>query len=243
MNPADLGNVKRHRLHDQVVKHLAVRILEGVDGRSEPVTTTEAELCRDLNVTRTILRQAVKVLEAKGLVDVRPRVGVRIRPRREWNVADPDLLAWQSEMQPDAHFLKILCEVRQILEPAAAELAAIRADNVQIAEIYAWYREMERYVHDAEPFIASDMEFHKAIFAAARNELLARISSTIGTALRASRSITTRRPGSSVQALEWHRAVADAIRDHNGPGTRAAMDWLIQQTTRDIEDVMRTQGT
>lgn len=243
MEAVDLGNVKRHRLHDQVVKHLAVRILEGVDARSEPVTTTEAELCRDLNVSRTILRQAVKVLEAKGLVDVRPRVGVRIRPRREWNVADPDLLAWQSEMQPDAHFLKSLCEVRRILEPAAAELAALRADNVQIAEIHAWYREMERYVEDPEPFIAADMEFHKAIFSAARNELLARISSTIGTALRTSRTITTRRPGSSIQALEWHRAVADAIRDHDAPGARAAMDWLIQQTTRDIEDVMRAQGT
>lgn len=171
---------------------------------SEGHLSTESDLCRELNVSRTVLRQAIKVLEAKGLVEVRPRMGVRVRPRDHWNLVDPDLLAWQTELRPDTFFIRNLYEVRMILEPAAAELAAVRANDEEIRTLERWYSEMERTAADTQAFIAADLQFHSAIFAACHNDLLQRMSSTIGNALRTSRVITTRRPGSSTAVLrDW----------------------------------------
>jgi DNA-binding transcriptional regulator YhcF (GntR family) len=89
--------LKRERLHDQIVRFLAIEILRGNLRQGHPAVSSEVELCRRLKVSRTVLRESNKVLAANGLVDVRPKVGIRIRPREDWNLVDPDLLAWQHE--------------------------------------------------------------------------------------------------------------------------------------------------
>src|SRR5205814_6667461 len=94
---------------------------------------------RYFHVSRTILREAVKVLAAKGLIEVRPRTGIRVRPRDEWNLVDPDLLGWLCEAGVDDLFIRDLCEVRAIVEPAAAELAAARATAEEIVELLHWF--------------------------------------------------------------------------------------------------------
>src|SRR5262245_31847703 len=95
-----------------------------------------------LTASRTVLREAIKVLAAKGLVESRPRTGTRVRPRRTWNLLDPDVLAWQQEGTPSAIFLRSLTEVRQIVEPSAAALAAARANARERAGIAEAYRDM-----------------------------------------------------------------------------------------------------
>src|SRR5664279_2298166 len=104
-------------LHSRVVRALALQLLHAERDAQVIVFPNEAELCKQLGVSRSILREAVKVLENKGMVQVRPRSGTRSRPRSEWNQLDPDILCWQSQLKPDPRFLRDLCEVRLAIEP------------------------------------------------------------------------------------------------------------------------------
>ena len=115
--------IRKESLHDKVVRHLALRILKG------GLTTlpNEADLGRELRVSRSILRESIKVLAAKGLLEVGPKTGTRVRPRKDWNLLDPQLLEWISEIGIEEHFFENLSELRSILEPKVAELAALRA--------------------------------------------------------------------------------------------------------------------
>src|SRR4029078_2556995 len=127
-------------LHGSVVHEIGVRILEGElkPGDTLPDNGSLAEP----EVSRTVVGEAIKVLAAKGLVESRPKVGTRVRPRRDWNLLDPDVLAWQVEAGADASFPAQALELRRMIEPAAARLAADRADESQIAALYAAYEEM-----------------------------------------------------------------------------------------------------
>ena len=101
------GPLRNTRLHDQVTQALAVRILSGTLAADGP-STTEMDLCQELGVSRTILREAIKVLSAKGLLEVRPKTGVRVKPKSEWNLLDPTLLMWQTEVGVDEEFVRNL---------------------------------------------------------------------------------------------------------------------------------------
>jgi GntR family galactonate operon transcriptional repressor len=172
------------------------------------------------------------------LVEVRPKVGIRILPRSDWNLLDPDLLAWQCEGGADALFISNLCELRLGIEPLAAELAAKRASDEEITTLQYWYREMETHVENRALFVAADMEFHFSIFTACHNDLLKQINATIGGALRATQDIVKPIPGGSAASLPIHKAVADAISQHNGEVARAAMQTLVKQAARDLYQVI-----
>src|SRR5436305_6683836 len=135
--------IPRERLHDKVTREIALGIVRGSIGQGESALSTEGDLCRHFSVSRTILREAVKVLAAKGLIEVRPRTGIRVRPRNEWNLVDPDLLGWLCEAGVDDRFIRDLCEIRAIVEPAAAELAASRSSKEENAEVLRCYRLIE----------------------------------------------------------------------------------------------------
>src|SRR5262245_35360441 len=103
--------LKREHLHHQVTRAIALKVLRGTLD-----TTTEGDLYRELGVSRSVVREAVKVLSAKGLIDVRSKMGIRVRPRADWNLLDPLLLQWQAEIGLDEAFVRNLCHVRMILE-------------------------------------------------------------------------------------------------------------------------------
>ncbi len=229
--------IQRERLHDQVVRSIALRILR-TDRGDGPSLPTEVELTQQLNVSRTVLREAVKVLASKGLVDVGPKRGMRIRPRAAWNLLDPDLLAWQYEAGPDERFFKNLFEVRSIVETAAAERAAERATPADIAAIETAFGQMAATVDEPDAHIAADLEFHAAIVAACQNDLLSAMNTTIGTALRASRLITIQVPGGAAASLPSHRAIVDAIRERAPAGARAAMSRLLNEAEGDLDRVL-----
>src|SRR5208337_5417889 len=109
--------VAPENLHDRVTRVLALQVLEAERDARSLVFPNEADLCQQLGVSRTILREAVKVLADKGMVTVRQRSGTRATPRPAWNQLDPDILGWRAEMGPDAGFLRDLCEVRLAIEP------------------------------------------------------------------------------------------------------------------------------
>ena len=148
--PMQRPSIKRHRLRDQITRYLAIQILQGKLRDGVPGFSSETELSAYLKVSRTALRESIKVLAAKGLMEVRPKVGIRIRPREEWKLTDPDLLAWRGEAGVvDDLFVRNLCEVRLIVETAACELAAIRGSEENFAQIKEAYRQAESVAYDS----------------------------------------------------------------------------------------------
>jgi DNA-binding FadR family transcriptional regulator len=206
--------IRRESLHDKVVRHLALQILKG------DVTTlpNEADLGKDLRVSRSILRESIKVLAAKGLLEVSPKTGTRVRPRKDWNLLDPQLLEWISEVGIEEHFFENLTELRSILEPKAAELAALRATESDIEEIRSAWEGMRLSGDDREAYNVADLRFHQAILAASHNELLYRVGGLTRVLLRMSFAVTSASWGPVSASLPAHKDVLDAIVGRN-PGT------------------------
>ena len=222
-------------LHGRIVHAIGRRILHG---DLPPGALLPAE--PELGASRTVVREAVKVLAAKGLVESRPKTGTRVRPRDAWNLLDPDVLAWQQDGAVDDALLRKLTEVRRIIEPAAAELAAARADAQDVAALEDAFQQMEHTAQaragtDFESFVQADMKFHLVILQACRNDLLEQMSRVVYSALLVSFRSTSSRPGRAKAALPRHRAILEAIRARDPRGAGAAMRHLVQSTAREIE--------
>jgi DNA-binding FadR family transcriptional regulator len=222
-------------LHGQIVHSIGRQILQGelLPGEAIPAQP-------DLPASRTAVREAIKVLVAKGLVETRPRTGTRVRAREAWNMLDPDVLAWGHSGATSKALLRSITEVRSIVEPAAAELAARRATAPQLAEIEQAFRDMESAMPpdgpgDVEAFVSADTRFHTAIFRAAGNDLLEHMSGAIYAALRFSFESTSRVPGSARGSLPHHRAVMEAIRARKPASAGTAMRGLVRRIARRIE--------
>lgn len=209
----------RDGLHGQVVHAIGRQILRGEIRPGEVVPPQPG-----LRASRTVLREAIKVLAAKGLVESRPKTGTRVRPRQSWNLLDPDVLAWQREGAPPAPFLRKLTEVRRIVEPAAAELAAQRVTARELAGMEDAFRSMEAALTGREPdfesFDLADMRFHRAILEGCHNDILEQMSGVVFGALLVSFRATSRLPGAAKGSLPKHRAILDAIRARIPGGRR-----------------------
>lgn len=218
----------RRSLHGQVAHEIGARILKG-DLAPGDVLPNEANLSAELNVSRTALREAIKVLAAKGLVESRPKTGTRVRPREVWNLLDPDILSWQFSSGPDAAVMRHLFEIREIVEPAAAALAAARGNREEIARMAVAYEDMVAAGDDIEAGIEPDLRFHQSILAATENELLRSLGSMIETALaagfKASRSLDTVLRNS----LPLHKKVMEAISEGDGDTARDTMQILLNE--------------
>ena len=228
----------RGGLHGQIVHAIGRQILSG---KIRPGDLLPAQ--PGLPVSRTVLREAIKVLAAKGLVESRQKTGTRVRPRHAWHLLDPDVMAWQQDGPLRVQFLQKLTEVRLIVEPAAAERAAQRASGVDLQTIDEAYRDMESSLdgrtRDYEAFDRADMRFHQAIVRACGNDLLERMSHVVVSALLVSFHATSRLPGRAKASLPQHRAILEAIRDRHAPRAGQAMRRLVRSTAREIEALAR----
>lgn len=230
------------RLHERVLRKIAFRIMKSRGRRKECDKLTEKSLCEELGVSRTVVREAIKVLAAKGLIEVKPKTGIHVCPRESWSLADPQLLGWMCEIRPDGQLLRILCEVREILEPAAAELAAKRASPQELTVINRYFGRMEQATRRTRRFIEADTEFHGAIFRACHNELLAHTCSIVGRAFRAGLSATVKALASLEPAVQMHHAVAEAIANRDSRTARSAMEDLLAKTRKDIHEHLHVDG-
>ncbi|MEQ8966627.1 MAG: FadR/GntR family transcriptional regulator [Azospirillaceae bacterium] len=230
---ADGRTYSRRRLHGRVVYELGGRILKGAwpPGATLP---TEAELGGELGVSRSALREAIKTLAAKGLVETRPKIGTRVRPRELWHMLDPDVLAWRAAA-PDVHHLatELLC-VRRIVEPEAAAIAAARATEEDIAAIEAAWQAMVAAGNDPEATVGPDVRLHLAILQATHNDFLVSLGALTETAMAASIELSSTHPGAPETALPAHAAVVDAIRSRSPDAARAAMAALLDKTAETI---------
>lgn len=223
---------------------IGVRI---VDGQLKPgETLPDNGFVGEAEVSRTVVREAIKVLAAKGLVESRPKVGTRVRPRRDWNLLDPDVLAWQLEAGPTREFLQDALELRQLIEPAAARLAAGRATDEEIAALQEAFTAMCE-ARDLEASIDADVRFHSILLQAAHNELLEHLSSIVTAVLRMLFAFSSRPPRTFTRALPLHEAIIEAVQSHDPDAAEAAALRLLDDTAKNIKralhEVSRLQAS
>ena len=235
--PSDLRNALGRNLTYGLQEALGRAIVVGsYDDRRFP---TEAELAEQHGVSRSVTREAVKMLTAKGLLSARPRQGTIIQPATLWNLFDTDVLRWMLERKFSLSLLRHFTELRQAFEPAAAALAAHTAGkpgNALIAEGYA--RMVAAEQGDGDPLDA-DIAFHVAILRASGNPFFEQFEDVVATALRTSIRFTNRFKGRSA-SLPAHEAVMDAVAARDPDIARAAMDAIIAEVMALIHDAERT---
>ncbi len=227
-------------VHGNTVDHLGEAIVAGryAVGASIP---PEPVLCTELGVSRTVVREAVKSLIAKGLMTTGPKVGTRVLSSDHWNWFDPDVIIWQSKAGLTPDFLRDLQDLRRVVEPAAMRLAAERATPQDIAEVEAAYRGMKRAVEEGGDYVTYDLQFHQGLLRASRNRMLVQMSKALAALLRTSFEISTRRKDGPAQSLPLHRAVLDAVIAHQPDEAEAAIRMLIDGAKEDIDEVLASR--
>ncbi|WP_373504292.1 FadR/GntR family transcriptional regulator [Aestuariivirga sp.] len=216
------------RIHAELAAGIGTRIL---DGTYPPGTLlpNEAEWGQMFHASRTAVREAIKTLNGKGLLVSRPKIGSRVEPRERWNLLDRDVMAWHCAAMDKTAFLISLQEVRRILEPGAAVLAASRRTPQQLAELEAALEGM-RNAADAEAMVEPDVRFHLALLACANNELLAPFGIIIEQALANLFAFTTRHNAKPGQVVPMHDDVVRAIAAQDAEAARKAMFVLLDDT-------------
>ncbi|HET9820500.1 MAG TPA: FadR/GntR family transcriptional regulator [Burkholderiaceae bacterium] len=209
-------------------------------GRYPPGSTMppETALCEELGVSRTVVREAVKSLVAKGLVVTGPKVGTRVMPEEHWNWFDPSVVVWRSRLGLTPEFLRDLQELRRVVEPAGVRLAAERATAADIAEIESAYAAMKQAIEHGGDYVSNDLRFHQGLLRAAHNRMIVQMSKALGALLRTSFEISTTRPDGPASSLPLHRAVLDAVIARNPAKAERASLVLIDGAKEDIDAVL-----
>lgn len=220
----------RRGVHGQVVDTLGRRIVQGAIAPGELIDPADVE--REVRVSRTVVREAIKVLAAKGLVDALPRRGTYVLPREQWNLLDADIMRWRhtGDGEQDAELLDNLSELRWLVEPFAARLAAQRRTTADLAELGAALKALGEGATVGE-HTAADLAFHRAMLAATHNELMARLDVVLEPALRARDALTF--PHRDRGYLDLHAAVLEAVRAGDAEQAAKAMADLLSQATAD----------
>lgn len=212
-------------------------------GELAPGQTIDPDaLLHEFDVSRTVVREALKVLSAKGLVDARPRFGTFVTERSRWQLLDNDVMQWRSRDDPDPVLVLELGEVRQVIEPAAARMAAVRRTPEQLAAIERALNDMRASADGAHgSLIEADLAFHSAVLSAAGNELLARFEVVLEPALHARDSLAFRQI-ESTSFLTQHFDVCVAIRAQDPDAAFSTMKLLMDDAAEDTAAILRAQG-
>ena len=214
-----------------------------VAGRYPPGTSIPPEptLCEELGVSRTVIREAVKSLVAKGLLTTGPKVGTRVQPEEQWNWFDADVIVWQTKAGLSVDFLQDLQDLRRVVEPAAVRLAASRATAQDIADMEEAYAGMKRAIDFGGDYITPDLRFHQGLIRSSHNRMLVQMSRALGALLRTSFEISTTRKDGPSSSLPLHRAVLDAVIAREPARAEQAILVLIDGARKDIDQVLATR--
>ena len=231
---ASASTFSRGSLHGKVAHDIGRRILGGSVKPGE-FLPSEGELSLSLGVSRTALREAIKVLAGKGLIESRPKTGTRVRPRESWNFMDADILTWAFEGGTSEHYIDELFEMRRVIEPAAAAFAAERANAADLARMQAAVEAMNAAGDNGEAFSGPDMTFHLSILRAAGNELLRSLGPVVEVALAISNKLAVESPTDHQNSMPLHAIVLKAIRRRRAATAREAMIRLIDVSKVDVK--------
>lgn len=218
-------------VHGQTVEALASRILSNEIGEGD--TLDLPGLRRELDVSLTALREALKVLAAKGMIDARQKRGTFVQPRTSWNLLDTDVMRWQTMADSGHSLFDELTEMRVIVEPAAARLAATRATD---AELTALADALDRMAsaRDLAATVTADLDFHRLLMAATHNVFLMQVERIIAIGL-AERDKLVHGNSPDEDPVPSHRAVFDAVAAHDADAAYAAMRALVDKSGEDLD--------
>jgi DNA-binding FadR family transcriptional regulator len=219
-------------LHNQVIRELGRLIVSGELAPGEGLPREEL-LAKRMNVSRTALREAMKVLSAKGLIESRQKTGTRVRDTVHWNQLDADVLAWRCASMPTDDFVEKLVEMRGIIEPAAAAAAARRRTPEQLKKLEAACAAMAA-AEDLDAWTEADLAFHEAMLLATHNELMLSLFPVIETALGTCFVLLARTAANFKCSLPQHRKVLDAIRGRQPEVARQAMTRMVADSLSNI---------
>jgi DNA-binding FadR family transcriptional regulator len=222
------------RLHGAIARKLGADILSG-DYPAGAILPTEVMATETLGVSRAAYREAVQVLIAKGLVESRPKSGTRVLPRDHWNLVDPDVLAWAFAREPDQRLIESLFELRGIIEPAAAALAAKRRSRENLQNMKSGLTLMRRHTLATEEGRQGDRQFHAALLHATANDALIALSAGIAAAVAWTTVYKQRGRELPRDPLPFHVSVYDAIAEGDSEKARDAMQVLVTAALEDIE--------
>lgn len=234
---ADVVTYSGRGLHGRLVESVGRRIVLGDIAPGEIIDLDA--LGRAEDVSRTVVREAVKVLVGKGLLDARPKYGTFVRERTAWNLLDTEIMRWRAEGGPDPRLLLELEEVRQMLEPVTARLAASRRTPEHLASMEEALERMSDR-HDVETHVDADLQFHRVMAAATGNELLEHLAILLEPAQRTRDTLTFESPHDD-SFLGAHHAVLDGIRERDQVAAEGAMRSLLDAAGRDTAAAISRQ--
>jgi DNA-binding FadR family transcriptional regulator len=230
-----LARRRGRSLVDQVVETIGQDIVSAVypPGAQLP---NESEWCEKLEVSRSVLREALRVLVSKNLIDIRSRAGGRVRGDAEWNLLDPDILHWRSQGGDRETFVRELFELRRVIEPAAAGLAAARIGGRQLQDLTEALTEMMAAGEDTAQFLKPDVRFHRIILDSVGNALFRALGQAITVALDITLRLSLDAPQGQQASLPLHRTVLEAITQRDSEAASAAMLALVNASERDVAE-------
>jgi DNA-binding FadR family transcriptional regulator len=235
---ADAPELGRNLTHGMLNLLGQAIVVGNYEGRPFP---TEAELSKQHRVSRSVTREAVKMLTAKGLLHARPRRGTSIQPTSQWNLFDTDVLRWMLERKLSSDLLRQFNQLRVAIEPEAAALAAQFAGPAEREAITAGLERMIAAEQGLDDTLASDLEFHIAVLRASRNPFYQQFREVVSTALRTSIRFTNRIKGRTA-SISDHAAVRDAIDRGEPDAARKAMRNLIDDVLVLLDEMERRDG-
>ncbi len=214
-----------------------------VAGRYAPgsAVPTETALCTEFGVSRTVVREAIKSLVAKGLLSTGPKVGTRVRPADEWNGFDAEVVAWHSRSGLMRGLLRDLQDLRAVVEPAAARLAAERATPHDVAVLTAACAAMQAAIDDGDDPVEHLLAFHQALLHASGNRLLMQMAPALGPLLRTSWALSSVRREAPEPWLRGHRAVLDAVVAKSPLKAERAVERLIAPAQAAVQELLASR--
>ena len=230
---------ERKSMHAQIVHDLGMRIVSGQLRPGERLPS-EASLCADYEVSRSVLREATRVLVAKGLVISKQRAGAIVRLRSDWHLLDPDVLYWLIQSKPQLEFIETLLAVRRIFEPAAAALAAKVASDHSLQAVADAFAGMEA-ARTPEELLEPDISFHRRIAEATGNDLLAYIGNMLSLALRESIKLSSKLPNTHALSLPRHKAILTALLHRDPLAARQATLVQLEETREDLSVILASE--
>ena len=215
--------------HDQIVEEIGLQIVGGVLVTGEQIPP-EPVLAEKLGVGRLAVREAMKTLAAKGMVGIRPKTGTQVLPRGSWNLFDPNVLQWHAAVSLDAKVVADLMELRRLIEPAAARIAAGRVTTDQLATMRQAYVAMESAA-EHQDYLAADLRFHAAGLEACDNQFFRQLQGAISEVLKISFKASSTPRRDAGPALALHKNLLEALEHRDPDAAEKAVGRLIDRAT------------
>lgn len=196
-------------------------------------------MCARFGFSRIVIREAIKSLAAKGLLEVTRRVGTLVLEPARWNLFDPDIIGWRAESAASDPILhRDLMEMRRLIEPAAVRLAASRASDDDRRQLRTAYTAMVDAVGGKGDYVKADLAFHTVILSACGNQFVRQMQDAMAALLQVNFNIITQKPGGPAHSLPFHEAICAAIERGDALGAERAALILIDGAEEDLRELL-----